>query len=380
MRALLQACTDRLDAMLDELELLVVHETPTGDVHRLDSLALVLAEQWQAVGGHVTRHEVPGAGTHLGVRWPGPRGTPAGVPPALIIGHYDTVHDPGTLVRNPFRVESGRVWGPGSQDMKAGLVIARHAVAVLAERAAPLPRPVTVLITCDEEVGSTTSSSLVRECAESSAHAFVLEPAAPGGALKTARKGVGLWTLMVRGVAAHAGQHFEDGRSANLALARLVSEVSALTDLDAGTTVNVGVMRGGTRANVVAEHAEAIVDVRFSDDAEAQRITEALAGLRPEQGTTLDVRGGINRPAMPRTRDTARLFEQARRCAEDLGFALDEVAGGGASDGNITAAAGAPTLDGLGAVGAGLHTDEEYAEVAELPRRTALLACLLTSL
>lgn len=369
------------DAMVAELRDLVAHESPTGDVPRLDALADVLASQWRAAGATVDRHRVDGVGAHLELRWDGPDGTPADAAPVLLVGHYDTVHDVGALERNPWRIDDeGRAWGPGTQDMKAGLVIARRALAHLHATGTPARRPVVALLTADEEVGSPTSAELIRDRARRSAAALVFEASA-AGALKTRRKGVGLWTVTAHGRAAHAGQQFTDGRNAIVALADVVGQVAGLTDTDAGTTVNVGVVRGGTRANVVAERAHAIVDVRFTDPAEADRVARALARLAGERDEVIvAVDGGMNRPAMRRSPASAALFAQARACAHGLGFELDEAAAGGASDGNFTAAEGTPTLDGLGAVGAGLHTDHEWVALDCLPERAALLADLLASI
>ena len=403
----LDTLRERRSAMVDELRLLVEHESPTGDVHRLDALADVLVEQWERTGATTTRHRVDGVGTHLELAWPGPDGTPDDAAPVLLVGHYDTVHDVGTLERNPWRIDGdGRAWGPGTQDMKSGLVIARHALAHLQAAGRPVQRPVVALLTADEEVGSLSSSGLIRERARSSAMALVFEASTSSGALKTARKGVGLWTVTAHGRAAHAGQHFFDGRNANIALASIVPTIAALSDEERGTTVNVGIVRGGTRANVVAARAEAVLDVRFTVPGEARRVADALTALTTDQGegerqraggrgsqgegerqraggrgpdgVTFTLDGGVNRPAMLRTDATAALFAHARACARGLGFDLEEAAAGGASDGNVTAAEGTPTLDGLGGVGGGLHTDVEWVRVDSLPHRAALLAELLS--
>lgn len=375
------ALRDRLDArgtdMVDELRTLVEHETPTGDLDRLDALAAVLTRQWEGIGATVTHHDVAGTGTHLVATWPGPSGTPAAAP-VLLVGHYDTVHDVGTLQRNPWRVDDGgRAWGPGTQDMKSGLVIARHALAALGDLGRPLARPVTAVITADEEIGSPTSRDLIRELGGDSACALVFEAARSDGALKVERKGVGLWTLQVRGHATHAGQHFFDGVSANVALAELILDIAALSDRDAGTTVNVGTIAGGTRANVVAERARAAIDVRFTTDAEAGRVGAALAGLRSRLDVDITLEGGVNRPAMRRSPASDALFARARAAASAVGFTVEASAAGGASDGNFLAADGLATLDGMGGVGAGLHTDTEWVAVGSLPQRAAMLAVLL---
>lgn len=369
----------RSEAMIDELRVLVEYESPTGDVQRLDTLADVLVSLWEHAGATASVHRVDGVGAHLELRWPGPPGTPGTAAPVLLVGHYDTVHDGGGLDRNPWRIdEHGRAWGPGTQDMKSGLVIARHALAHLQRAGRAVPRPVIALITADEEIGSLTSSDLVAERARDAAYALVFEAGTSAGALKTSRKGVGLWTVTAHGRAAHAGQHFFDGRNANVALGALLPRIADLSDHSAGTTVNVGVVRGGTRANVVAARAEATIDVRFTTADEADRVGDALQALHADDGITLEVTGGVNRPAMQRTPSSAALFDRLRRHGRRLGIDVHEAAAGGASDGNVTAAAGAPTVDGLGGVGAGLHTDDEYVSVASLPDRAALIAALLS--
>lgn len=363
-------------AMLEDLRVLVEHESPTGDAGRLDALAETVARRWADLGAEVRRHRRDGVGTHLQVRWP----PDATARPALLLGHIDTVHAVGTLARNPFRVEAGRAHGPGSQDMKAGVVLALHAVRALAELGVAPARPLVVLLTADEEAGSRDSRPLIEEVAAGCAHALVLEAAGPGGSLKTARKGVANYTLTVTGRAAHAGQDFARGVNANVELARLVGAAHELSRPPAGTTVNVGVVAGGTRPNVVAESARAELDVRFWDDAEAERVERAVRALQTGAGASLDVDGGVNRPAYRRTPAVGTLVRAARRVAASLGDDLHETSVGGGSDGNLTAALGLPTLDGLGAVGAGLHTADEYVEVAALPGRAALLAGLLASL
>lgn len=383
---LYRRAADRTEVLVDDLVELVGMESPTGDVARIEAIADVVAARWEDMGAAVIRHPRDGVGVHLEMHWPGPRGTPAEAPPSLVVGHLDTVHAVGGLDRNPVRrsdaadgtVPGGLLHGPGTQDMKGGLVAAWHAVDLLRRRRRPLPRPVTVLVTADEEAGSLSSRELVEDLSRRSRHALVLEGAAADGSLKTARKGVGLYVVTVTGRAAHAGVHFEDGINAAVALARVLPDVAGLTDVARGTTVNVGVVRAGTVVNVVPELAVAQVDVRFTDDEEAKRVDQALRELEAfEPGVT--VAGGVNRPAMVRTGAIAGLFDEARRLVAHE-QSLTETAVGGASDGNFTAAVGTPTLDGLGPEGAGLHTDHEYVRVASLPQRAALVAVLLAGL
>lgn len=385
---LLRHLEQRTEAMLADLRVLVEHESPTGDEGALTALAGTIAAWWTALGAEVRRHPVPGVGTHLEIRWPaapsasGPAsGPPPGpVPrPALLLCHMDTVHPVGTLARNPFRVEQGWAYGPGSYDMKAGVVMALHAARALQELGSGPARPVVLLVTADEEVGSRTSRTLIEARARGAAYALVLEPAAPGGAVKTARKGAARYDLTVQGKAAHAGNDFERGVSANVELARLVLALHALTDVARGTTVNIGVIHGGTRANVVPEFARAEVDVRFFHLEEATRVDRAIRSLTTGPGASLRVEGGIDRPPLERTAAVAELYERARSLAARMDYPLPEAAAGGFSDGNLTAALGLPTLDGLGAAGDGGHTTWEYVEVSSLAPRTALLAALLAT-
>ncbi|BDG59526.1 M20 family metallopeptidase [Caldinitratiruptor microaerophilus] len=380
---LLRHLEQRTEAMLADLRVLVEHESPTGDEGALTALAGILAARWSALGAGVRRHPVPGVGPHLEIRWPGaPPAGPGDTPPrpALLLCHMDTVHPVGTLARNPFRVEQGRAYGPGSYDMKAGIVMALHAARSLQELGLAPARPVVLLVTTDEEVGSLTSRALIEARAREAAYALVLEPAAPGGAVKTARKGVARYDLTVQGKAAHAGNDFERGVSANVELARLILALHALSDLERGTTVNIGVVQGGTRANVVPEFARAEVDVRFFHLDEATRVDRAVRSLTTGPGASLRVEGGINRPPLERTAAVAEMYEHARALAAQMDYPLPEAAVGGASDGNFTAGTGLPTLDGLGAAGDGAHTTWEYVEVSSLAPRTALLAALLATL
>ena len=387
------------ERIVDDVATLARHESPTGDAARLDALAAEVAAAWERLGAGVTHHEVDGVGTHLEVRWPGPSGPwptdtvaahgraasaaetdAAPTPPALLLGHLDTVHEVGTIERNPVRVEGGRLYGPGTQDMKAGLVLACHAAEALAAVGCPPRRAVTLLATADEEVGSTTSRALIEARARESAHAFVLEPAGSNGELKTARKGVAIYEMAITGRAAHAGMHFDDGVSAATRLARLVLALEALTDLEAGTTVNIGTMRAGTRFNIVAERALAEVEARFATNAEADRVDEAVRALAVDPPATLEIRGGVNRRALERDDAVVALVGHARDLAERMGLPVPgELAVGGASDGNFSAGVGTPTLDGLGAVGGGLHTTDEWVAVDALADRAALLAALLAT-
>ncbi|NKI41833.1 2-dehydropantoate 2-reductase [Streptomyces physcomitrii] len=307
-------------------------------------------------------------------RYPG-----TGTRPLLLLGHYDTVWPTGTLEQWPFRREGDRITGPGVFDMKAGLVQAVWALKAL--DALGLPRPAcTLLLNGDEETGSLTSSETIVAEARNSRAALVFEAAADG-AVKTARKGVGLFTLTVTGREAHAGLDPENGASAVDELAHQILHLTGLRDRAAGTSLNIGVVEGGTRGNVTAGRAAAKLDVRVATAAEQQRIGAALASLRPvDPGTTVEVSGDWNRPVFERTPGVAELAELARTCASSLGWELHEASVGGASDGNFLVAAGVPTLDGLGATGSGAHARSEHTTVSGMVERAALTAAVVTAL
>ena len=356
--------------LIDRVRQLVEIESPSDDKCAVDRCVETAGEMAADLGGRIRRHRQRRAGDVLEARFgPGRRGA------VMLLGHLDTVWPVGTLRKMPFRVAAGRVWGPGTLDMKAGVAMALTAIEVLQSRK-ELERPVILLLTGDEEVGSAASRPTVEELARDCAAVFVLEPAQGlAGAYKTARKGVGSYRLQVRGVAAHAGVDFERGHSAIHELAWQLEKIRGFTELDRGLTVNAGVIRGGTRTNVIAAEAEAEVDVRIARLKDAARIERKFRSLRVRDGgCVLHVEGGINRPPMERSRGTVALFRRAATLAEGLGFSLTEAATGGGSDGNFTAALGVPTLDGMGAVGEGAHASHESVVVKELVPRTALLA------
>jgi glutamate carboxypeptidase len=278
----------------------------------------------------------------------------------------------GTLKKMPWREAEGRFWGPGVLDMKAGVVMALEAVGAL--RKLDKERPVTLLLVSEEEVGSPVSRAVTERLAAECAAVLVLEPA-QGLAYKTARKGVGNFGLKVVGVGSHSGVDFESGHSAVLEMARLVEKVSGFTDLSKGLTVNVGVIAGGTRSNVVAAECMAEVDVRIAKAKDVVRVERMFRGLKvTDKACRLTVTGGVNRPPMERKAGTVALFRLAKQLAAEMGLTLEEASTGGGSDGNFTAAMGVPTLDGMGAVGAGAHAAHEHVEVKHLVERTVLLA------
>jgi glutamate carboxypeptidase len=360
--------------MMEMLAALVGIESPTEDRAAVNR-CVQLVEGWiQAIGGSSRR----GKKTAVGDLLVGRCGPARGGKPLMLLGHLDTVWPLGTLRKMPFRVRTGRVWGPGVLDMKAGVVMALTALRVLAETD-HLTRPVILLLNSDEETGSDHSRALTESLARQCASVYVLEPAQGlAGAYKTARKGVANYKLRVRGVASHSGVDFASGHSAVLELGRQIERASAFTDLARGITVNAGVIGGGTRSNVVAAEAWAEFDVRVARAADAPRIDRRFHALRPvDRKCTLEVNGGLNRPPMERTAGTVALFRRAKAAAAGLGFALQEASTGGGSDGNFTSALGIPTLDGMGAVGEGAHADHESILLEALVPRTALLAALL---
>ncbi|MES4887321.1 M20 family metallopeptidase [Streptomyces sp. NPDC096012] len=375
--ALLERVAKHRDRMLEDLARYVGLETPSDDRPLLEAgLARIDAWLRERLGEPASVRFTDG-GEYGDVRvyeYPG-----EGPAPVLVLAHYDTVWPKGTLVDWPFGVDGDRVTGPGVFDMKAGLVQAVWALRVLAEAGLPRP-PVRLVLNGDEEIGSPVSRPVIEAAAEGAGAALVFEASA-GGALKTARKGVGIFRVDVTGVEAHAGLDPTRGVSAVEELARLVLQLHALTDLDAGTTVNVGVVEGGTRTNVTAGSATGHLDVRVRSQAEADRIDAALAALAPaDPRVAVTVTGEWNRPVMERSEGTARLFGLARGLAEKIGLDLAECEVGGASDGNFVAALGVPVLDGFGAVGDGAHARGEHISLRGMTERTALAAALLHAL
>jgi glutamate carboxypeptidase len=300
----------------------------------------------------------------------------------LALGHSDTVWPLGTLARMPFRQEKGRLWGPGVLDMKSGLVFFIYAMRALREMDVPIRRRVVLQVNADEEVGSESSRPLTEEAGRRAAAVLVLEPGTGlEGKLKTARKGVGDYTVTVNGRASHAGVDWEAGASAVLELARQIDRIAGFTDVARGITVNPGVIAGGTRTNVVAERASAGVDIRIAraqDEAALDRKFRALAPI--DKRCTIQLEGGLNRPPMERSAGVRKLFATAAPLAANLGIELQESSTGGGSDGNFTAAIGIPTLDGLGGVGEGAHASHESILVNRIADRTALLAMLVSEL
>ena len=300
---------------------------------------------------------------------------------ALVLGHADTVWPMGTLRGMPFRQAGGRLWGPGVLDMKAGIAFFLFAVQALRELDIPAPQKIVLQVNSDEEMGSESSRELTERNAARSHAVLVLEPGTGlEGKLKTARKGVGDFTITVRGKAAHAGVDFQAGASAILELARQIDRVARFVDLKRGITVNPGVISGGTRSNVIAAEATTEIDIRILRLKDAASLERKFRKLRPiDKRCAIEVSGGLNRPPMERTPGIVRLFRHAQKLGREMGVEVEESLTGGGSDGNFTAALGVPTLDGLGAVGEGAHASNESVLVERIADRTAMLAKLLAS-
>jgi glutamate carboxypeptidase len=375
MRALLAGARRKEPALLRLTQQLVTAESPTDVKAAVDECVALVAAHAKALGGRVKLHKQRQFGDVLEARF-GPKSRAGKTQRVLLLGHLDTVWPLGTLKTMPCRLSEGRLFGPGTLDMKAGVAMALTALEMLTE-AQLLDREIVLLLNSDEEVGSPVSRPITERLAGECSAVYVMEPA-QGLACKTARKGTGDWRIEVHGQAAHAGVDFQKGVSAICELARIVETVSDWTDLKRGLTVSVGVAGGGTKTNVIPAEAWAEVDVRIARMADGPRIERKFTGLKAtDKRCTLTVTGGINRPPMERRRGTVLLYQKARMMAAELGFTLDEAATGGASDGNLTAALGIPTLDGLGAVGEGAHARHESIVVEHLAPRTALLAGLL---
>ncbi len=384
LRALLAGARRKQPDLIDLATRLVRTESPSDDKAAVDACMDLAAAHAKSLGGRIKRHRQRNHGDILELRF-GPRNPPSKV---LLLGHLDTVWPLGTLKSMPCELRPDpqghpRLYGPGTLDMKAGVAMAFTAIELLTE-AANLNQEIILLLNSDEEIGSPVSRPFTEKLATECAAVYVLEPA-QGLAYKTARKGTGDWRITVHGLAAHAGVDFTAGRSAILELTRQIEKISAWTDLARGTTVNVGVIGGGTKSNVIPATAWAEVDLRTTRKADGPRFEKRFAALKPtaKSGCTLSITGGINRPPMERTRGTVRLFRRAQALAAQLGpdFLCDlkEAATGGASDGNFTSALGIPTLDGMGAIGEGAHALHESVLIDHLAPRTALLAAMLAN-
>jgi glutamate carboxypeptidase len=403
MRALLAGARRKQSQLLDLTKKLVLAESPSDDKSAVDACMDLAVAHAKSLGGpgfvKVKRHRQRLWGDVLELRF-GPRKPASRI---LLLGHLDTVWPIGTLKSMPCRIAADpagqqRLYGPGTLDMKAGVAMAFTAIEMLQEVRPSGQDEIILLLNSEEEVGSPISRPITESLAQECRAVYVLEPA-QGLAYKTSRKGTGNWRITVHGLAAHAGVDFTRGRSAILELARQIEKISAWTDLKKGITLNVGVIGGGTKSNVVPAEAWAEIDLRVAKRADGPRMEKRFAALKPTPGAgrakglpspagcTLTIEGGINRPPMERTRGTVQLFHRAQSLAAELGRdflpdpatptpALREASTGGASDGNFTSALGIPTLDGMGAVGEGAHATHESILIDHLAPRTALLAAM----
>jgi glutamate carboxypeptidase len=349
-------------------------ESPSDNKPAADRMGAFLAGCFEALGGRAHLHPAADFGNNLQIDFPAAESRK----PVLLLGHFDTVYPLGTLANMPCHIAPGRLHGPGVLDMKSGIALMLYAIQALQTWHGTLPRPVTVFLVSDEEVGSYSSRKITEALAKESAAVLVLEPAAPRGAVKTARKGVGEYTLQVKGVAAHAGLDPGKGHSAIVELARQITAVSKLNNLPQGLSVNPGVIRGGTRTNVIAAEAAVEIDVRIKIAKQAAALGRKFRALKPfDKHCQLSIAGGINRLPMERTPGVAALYKKAQAIAKQINWKLEEAAVGGGSDGNFTAALGIPTLDGLGGAGHGAHAVHEHILISELPRRALLLAGMI---
>ena len=360
---------------------LVETESPSGDETGSRAVVDLIAEAAGRLDcvSDIKRVDVPDFGHHVVIEAFAAHRSEGQI---LVVGHTDTVHARGSVEARPWRTEAGKIYGPGIFDMKANCALIVEVLRAMTELRIGPRCGVTVALTCDEEVGSFSGWPLIEETAKiaNTRCAFVMEPPAPGGRVKTGRKGTGIFAMKVEGKAAHAGLEPEKGASAILELARQTERLHALNGSGSGITVNVGVVRGGTRSNVVAAEAEAEIDVRFSTEAESREIERMLSGVTPiDERTKVFVSGGINRPPLERTPAVIELFERARAIGAHLDFELGEAQVGGASDGNFIAALGIPVLDGLGICGDGAHAVHEHIEADDIARRGALIGGLLVS-
>jgi glutamate carboxypeptidase len=365
---------NRRQALVETIREFVEIESPSDNKSAADRMGSFLATKFQTLGGRVQIHRATDFADNLQIDFSGREKTK----PVLLLGHFDTVYPLGTLANMPWRSANGRLHGPGVLDMKSGIALMFHAIEALQTWHGTLPRPVTVFLVSDEEVGSYSSRAVTEALARKSAGVLVLEPAAGRGAVKTARKGVGEYTLSIKGIASHAGLDPGKGHSAITELARQITVISKFNDLKRGLSVNPGILRGGTRTNVVAAEAAVDIDVRIKQAKQAAMLDRKFRALKPfDKHCKLAIEGGINRLPMERTAGVAALYKKAQAIAQDIDWKLEEAAVGGGSDGNFTAGIGIPTLDGMGGVGDGAHAVHEHILISELPRRALLLAGMI---
>ena len=374
-RELLEYYHGRQDSILRSIHEIVDIESPSHDAERSRAVVDWIDEQAGSTGAEITIERISVEdGDHLIVR-----AFPSDGKHTMLLGHTDTVHPVGTNLQNPTRIDGDRFYGCGIFDMKANIVLMLELLRFFAQNGIKPSRPITILLSCDEEIGSFTGRPLVEREAANAEHCLVFEPSLDGK-VKTGRKGTGMFTLRAHGIPAHAGLEPEKGANAIVELSRQIEHIHAIANSGLGTTVSVTTIRGGTTSNVIPEHAECEIDVRFSSMREAERVDAAFLSLTPfDERVSLELSGGINRPPLERTQAVVELFENARKLAAGFGYELGETQVGGASDGNFVAAMGVPVLDGLGIAGAGAHTLNEHILVSNVAKRATLVTLLLMS-
>lgn len=368
----------RQDEILAKIRTIVEIESPSRDVDGSRAVVFLLEEEAKQISAvnSIERIESKEYGEHLIIRAFSHEKKEGGA--ILLLGHTDTVHPRGTLAARPYRIEENKIHAPGIFDMKANCVLALEVLRALVELELNPSREIVLLLSCDEEIGSPTGKELVERETRNSKVCLVLEPSASGGRVKTGRKGTGMFTMKAHGIPSHAGLDYEKGASAILELAKQIAPLHALTNLELGTTVNVGVFQGGTTSNVVAEHAYAEIDFRFTSMDEATRIENSVLATIPfDERVKLEIEGGINRPPLERTEGVIALYEKAKSIGSSFNYEIGEAQVGGGSDGNFVAALGVPVLDGLGIEGDGAHAAHEHIVYTDIPNRGALIAGMI---
>src|SRR3984893_2383634 len=375
---LLRLLTPRLPQMLSVLRAFVLAESPSLEKSAADRCCAIVAKEWRKRDPSIARLAQKHRGDHLRITWQPKKSRPAGH--TLVLGHYDTVYETGMLKTMPFRLSAGKAYGPGTFDMKAGIVQDLFAHSALHKLNLAPNKRIVFLWTSDQEIGSDSSRKLIETEARRSDAVFVLEPSfGPRGLIKTARKGVGEAEIIVHGRASHAGLAPEEGINAVHELCYQLSHILEWNNPRRGTTVNADIIHGGTRTNVIADRARAVLDLRATSISEMSRLERRLHALKPHlRGARLEINGGVSRSPLERKMSTA-LFKSAKSLGAQMNLSLGECVVGGGSDGNLTAALGIPTLDGLGAVGDGAHSTHEHVLANAMPIRATLLAALLAT-
>ncbi|MDQ6786929.1 MAG: M20 family metallopeptidase [Acidobacteriota bacterium] len=374
MKTLLDYFQNRQDKILDSIREILNIESPSRDTAGSKAVADWLEKQAREISSdfEIERIAAENCGEHFILR-----AFPSAEKPVLLLGHTDTVHPRGSFKNNPTRIEDGKLYGCGAFDMKANCVLMLEVLRAFVELNLQSARPVTILLSCDEEIGSQTGRNLVETEARKAEFCFVCEPSA-NGRVKTGRKGTANYILKTHGIASHAGLEPQRGASAILEIARQIERLDSFNNFEIGTTVTVGTVSGGTTSNVVPAEAECAIDVRFASIVEAEKIEKEIKNLKSfDSRVKLEITGAVNRPPLERTENVLRLYEKARKIALQFDYDLGETQVGGASDGNFVAALGVPVLDGLGIAGDGAHTSEEFIFIDDIPKRAALISALL---